>query len=103
MMLSPVCSAIPTTDQLVVPVAVPLPPRLFAHVTCVTPMLSLDVPETVIGVDVVLNVGPVVGPVIAIVGRIASDVTVSTALDVLPAASRAVTVKTFAPDCSAIP
>jgi hypothetical protein len=32
------------TDQFVVPVAVPLPPRLFAHVTCVTPTLSAAVP-----------------------------------------------------------
>ena len=30
--------------QLVVPLAVPLPPRLLAQVTCVTPTLSLAVP-----------------------------------------------------------
>jgi hypothetical protein len=33
--------------QLVVPVAVPLPPRLFTHVTWVTPTLSAAVPPNV--------------------------------------------------------
>jgi hypothetical protein len=36
--------------QLVVPVAVPLPPLLFAHVTWVTPTLSDAVPPTESGV-----------------------------------------------------
>ena len=40
-------SAIPLAVQLVVPLAVPLPPRLFAHVTWVTPMLSDPVPPSV--------------------------------------------------------
>ena len=40
-------SAIPLAVQLVVPVAVPLPPRLFAHVTWVTPTLSDAVPPSV--------------------------------------------------------
>ena len=38
---------IPLAVQLVVPVAVPLPPRLFAHVTWVTPTLSAAVPPNV--------------------------------------------------------
>jgi hypothetical protein len=40
---------IPLAVQLVVPLAVPLPPRLFAHVTCVTPTLSAAVPPSVRG------------------------------------------------------
>ena len=40
-------SAIPLADQLVVPVAVPLPPRLFVQVTRVTPTLSDAVPWSV--------------------------------------------------------
>jgi len=36
--------AIALATQLLVPVAVPLPPRLFIHVTCVTPTLSAAVP-----------------------------------------------------------
>jgi hypothetical protein len=47
MTLSPVWRATFAADQLVVPVAVPDPPRLFAHVTCVTPTLSLAVPPIV--------------------------------------------------------
>ncbi len=42
----------PVTDQLVVPVAVPLPPRSFTQVTCVTPTLSLAVPPIASGVAV---------------------------------------------------
>ena len=38
---------IPLAVQLVVPVAVPLPPRLFANVTWVTPTLSDAVPASV--------------------------------------------------------
>ena len=45
----PVCSTIPLADQLVVPVAAPLPPRLFAHVTWVTPRASDAVPPIVNG------------------------------------------------------
>ena len=40
-------SAIPLAVQLVVPVAVPLPPWLFVHVTWVTPTLSDAVPPSV--------------------------------------------------------
>src|SRR5207245_7071522 len=45
--LVPGCSTIPPAVQLVVPLTVPLPPRLFAHVTCVTPTLSDAVPPSV--------------------------------------------------------
>ena len=44
----------PLAVQLVVPIAVPLPPRLFAHVTCVTPMLSDAVPPSARGEVLVL-------------------------------------------------
>jgi hypothetical protein len=52
MTFEPPCSVMPLTLQAVVPVAVPLPPRLFAQVTCVTPTASLAVP-------LMLNVAPV--------------------------------------------
>ena len=39
--------AIPLAVQLVVPVAVPLPPRLFTHVIWITPTLSDAVPPSV--------------------------------------------------------
>ena len=102
---APDCSAIPLTDQAAVPVAVPLPPRLFDQVTWVTPTLSAAVPPRFNGVVLVLKVVPLVGAVIVTVGGVVSGayVTVSVSVFVLPAASRAVTVSTFAPDCSAIP
>jgi len=37
----------PLVTQLVVPLAVPPPPRTFSHVTCVTPTLSDAVPASV--------------------------------------------------------
>ncbi len=68
----PLDSAIPLTDQLVVPVAVPDPPRLFAQVTCVTPTLSDAVPLKVSGVVPVAKVAALVGPVIVTTGGVAS-------------------------------
>src|SRR5713101_2692664 len=59
----------PLTDQLVVPVAVPLPPRLLLHVTCVTPTLSDALPPMVRGLVFVVNVELEVGAVIVTVGR----------------------------------
>ena len=50
----PVWSTIPLAVQVVVPLAVPLPPRLFTHVTWVTPMLSDAVPPSVRGEVLVL-------------------------------------------------
>ena len=44
----------PLAVQLVVPVAVPLPPRLFVHVTWVTPTLSEAVPPRVRDEELVL-------------------------------------------------
>jgi hypothetical protein len=99
----PGCSAMPDADQLVVPVAVPLPPALLLHVTCVTPMLSAAVPPIVRGLLVAVYVDPDVGVVTDTVGAVVSYVTVRVAVPALPAASFAVTVSTFVPGCSAMP
>jgi hypothetical protein len=64
----PVCRPIPLAVQFVAPVAVPLPPRLFAHRTWVTPMLSDAVPPSVRDDADVRKVELVVGEVIATVG-----------------------------------
>jgi hypothetical protein len=40
----PATRPMPATDQLLVPVAVPLPPLLLDQLTCVTPTLSEEVP-----------------------------------------------------------
>src|SRR5438094_2875186 len=56
----------------VVPLAVPLPPRLFAHVTCVTPTLSDDAPPSVRRLALVLKVGLEVGEVMVTVGAVVS-------------------------------
>jgi hypothetical protein len=44
---APSWSTMPLALQLLVPAAIPLPPRLFVHVTWVTPMLSAAVPRSV--------------------------------------------------------
>jgi len=45
----PIFNVMLDTDQLVVPEAVPLVPlAAFAHITCVTPILSEEVPATLI-------------------------------------------------------
>jgi hypothetical protein len=50
----PLCSAMLLHVHVVVPEHVPLPPRSLTQVTCATPTLSVAVPPSVIGVDVVL-------------------------------------------------
>src|SRR5207302_1886975 len=95
---------IPPTVRLVVPVAVPLPPRMVTHVTWVTPTLSAAVPPSVREALPVAYVGLEVGVVMVTVGAVASvSVTVTVAVAVLPAASRAVIVSTFDPVWRAIP
>jgi hypothetical protein len=69
---TPVCRVIPLAVQLVVPVAVPLPPRSLTHVTCVTPIASDAVPPSVSVGLLVLKVGFVVGAVMVTVGAPAS-------------------------------
>jgi hypothetical protein len=75
---------------------------LFAQLTCVTATLSLAVPPSDMGLDVAVYVPPLAGLTIATVGGVGSEVTVSTAVAELFAASRAAIVITFAPGCSAI-
>src|SRR5438874_471508 len=99
----PACSAIPFAAHFLAPVAMPLPPTLFTHLTCVTPTLSAAVPASVSVVLFVVYVELDVGALIATVGGVVSTVTVRVAVPVLPAASCAVTVSTFVPACSAIP
>src|SRR4029453_8575850 len=66
--LAPGWSTIPAPDQLVVPVAVPLPPRSLLHVTWVTPTLSVAVPASASGLALVAYVAADVGVVMATVG-----------------------------------
>jgi hypothetical protein len=68
----PLCSGMPVTIQFAVPVAVPFPPRLFDHATCVTPTLSLAVPPMPTVAAVVVKVVLVVGVLIATVGFVVS-------------------------------
>src|SRR5512147_2327192 len=94
----------PDTDQDVVPVAVPPPPRSFAQVTWVTPMLSDAEPPRFTELLFVVYVAAAVGDVIVTVGAVVSlNVTVRVAVPVLPTASDAVTVMTFVPVWSTIP
>src|SRR2546422_28358 len=62
----------PLALQLVVPVAVLLPPRLFAHVTWVTPTLSAAVPPRIRGELLVVKVGLEVGDVMVMAGGVVS-------------------------------
>src|SRR5690349_3067973 len=66
-MLAPTFSGRAVTIHRVVPPAVPLPPRLFVQVTCVTAASSLALPPTSIVAFVVVTV-VVVGWMRAIVG-----------------------------------
>jgi hypothetical protein len=106
MMLEPLSSVMPATDQLVVPVAVPLPPRLLAQVTWVTPTLSEAVPAMFSDAELVLYVAVVTGAENATVGAVASEgvqVTVKVATPEFPAPSRAVTVMMLEPLSSVMP
>ena len=72
--LNPDCSTIPVADQLVVPLAVPPPPRSLDHITLTTPTLSEAVPETFTVPVLVLYVCPLAtGEVMAMDGRMVSD------------------------------
>ena len=57
----PAARTMPDALQPVVPNAVPLPPRSFAQLTCVTPTLSLAVPPMTTLVLGVVNAAAVVG------------------------------------------
>ncbi len=66
----PAWRTIPLTVQLVVPLAVPLPPRSFVHVTWVTPTLSEAAPPRPSGLLPVLWLGLEVGEVMDTVGDV---------------------------------
>jgi hypothetical protein len=68
----PGCRAIPLADQLVVPVAVPLPPALVVQDTWVTPTLSEAVPLSASELVVVAWVVADVGVVMARTGAVVS-------------------------------
>jgi hypothetical protein len=70
--LTPPWSVIEAIVQLVVPVAVPLPPLSFIHVTCVTPTTSVALPLTVNVLVLVVYVVAVVGAVICTSGGVVS-------------------------------
>jgi hypothetical protein len=73
MVLLPFSSAIPLAFQEVVPVAVPLPPRLFVQDTCVTPTSSEAVPARA-SVETAVNKVGGAGLVIATSGLTVSGV-----------------------------
>jgi hypothetical protein len=72
MVLVPDARAMDETDHEVVPVAVPLPPPLFAQVTRDTPVLSEAVPPIVRDAELAVYVPNIVGEVIAIEGTVPS-------------------------------
>src|SRR5688572_30450112 len=99
--LTPGCRAALATLQVVVPAALPLPPRLLVHVTSVTPTSSLDVPDRLTTSSFV-TLAPD-GVAMARAGALLSDVIDTRSLERWPAASLAVTVMTFTPGMSATP
>src|SRR4030095_344011 len=82
MVFAPLWRAIPDALQLAAPVALPEPPRSLAHVTCVTPTLSLAVPETSNGVE---DVDVVVGAVMLTTGSVVSAAAVTVHVNVCAA------------------
>jgi hypothetical protein len=81
---APDCRGIPLAVQVVVPLAVPPPPRSFAQVTAVTPTLSAAVPPRVRGVLLVAYVAAAVGAVMLSVGGVVSAGATGVALAVAP-------------------
>src|SRR5207244_8741274 len=80
--LAPVWRTMPLAVQLVVPVAVPLPPRLFAHVTWVTPTASEAVPPRASVELLAVYVGEAVGVVMATAGAVVSALATVTLIPV---------------------
>ena len=72
--LLPDCSVIEAADQVAVPLALPLPPRLLDQLTWVTPTLSEAVPLKASGDDVAVCVALEVGPVMVTAGLVVSGV-----------------------------
>jgi hypothetical protein len=103
MIFVPLCSPITLTDQLAVPLAAPLPPRLFDHVTWVAPTLSEAVPPSVIELDEVLYVVFAVGDVMLTVGTVISIIVAALTIDeTLPAASFAQAYKILLPELAKV-
>jgi len=103
---NPRCKIMPSTNQLLVPVAMPLPPRSFDQVTCVTALLSDTSPAILIAPVAVEKVGAAVGEVILRLGGVSSGgkyVIARVWLLVFPLASTAVNVRIFSPTSSAMP
>jgi hypothetical protein len=88
-LLSPLDRLILETLQLVVPLALPLPPLSLLHVTSFTPLVLSDaLPLRVIVLLVVVYVLPEVGLVMVTMGAVVSRIMESLAvLDIFPAAS----------------
>src|SRR5256885_12906755 len=88
--LAPVWRTMPLAAQLVVPVAVPLPPRLFAHVTWVTPTASEAVPPRASVELLAVYVGEAVGVGMATAGAggsaLATVTPISVPVGAVPAA-----------------
>jgi hypothetical protein len=82
--LEPGRSAIAPVVQVVVPVAMPLPPWLFVQVTWVTPTLSEAVPPKVRVEPLVVKVGLVVGDAMVTEGAVVSAVVVVLVLVPVP-------------------
>ena len=72
--LTPDSSVIELTDQLVVPLALPLLPRSLDQLTCVTPTLSEAVPLNASVDAVTASVAFDVGPVMVTAGFVVSGV-----------------------------
>src|SRR5438034_5993178 len=69
-MFVPIWRAIPLAVQLVVPAAVPLPPRLFIHVNWVTPTFSAAGPPSAIEPVFLVQVGLEAGEPLATLGGV---------------------------------
>src|SRR5262245_59056181 len=103
MMLRPSLTAMLPIDQFVVPTATPLPPLLLFQVTLVTSVSSLAVPDTSSALSDVVYCALAVGVrIFSVGGAESARVTVSTSVAMLPAASRAVTVRMLLPPTSGI-
>src|SRR5262245_21540554 len=80
MTLFPCFSAMPEADHVVVPEAMPEPPRLFVHDTSDTPSALAALPARVTGLEFVVYVGLDVGDVMVIVGAAAGALNVACAV-----------------------
>src|SRR5205823_13956032 len=80
--LAPAWRTMPPAVQLVVPVAVPVPPRSFAHVTWVAAAAAAAVPRSARAVLQAEEAGDVVGAAVATVGAAVAAVATVTVMPV---------------------